>query len=921
MVIRKFVFACALLLLFSMAAMSQGKKISMSLHNARFTEFVAQLEKQCSCHLYYNTADTDSLLLSIEASNFSLEEVLKAVLAPVELNYSIDGAYNVFISKRPPIRTALPNNFFTRSAIPVPAVDSSILTAVNNRSKSRNTAVADNKLYEIGNRSATPPAKASVAGYIRDIKSGEPLVGASVYIDSPYTGVYTDQFGYYSISLPTGYHTLMVSSIGMKETRRLVLLHGDGKLDIELQDYVPALKAVIVQAEKRSNVKGLQMGVERLSIKTIKQVPVVFGETDVLRVVLTLPGVSSVGEASTGFNVRGGAADQNLILFNDATIYNPSHLFGFFSAFNADLVKNVELYKSTIPEKYGGRLSSVLDVTTRTGNQKKLTGTGGIGLLTGRLTLEGPLVKDKTSFIAGVRTTYSDWLLNMIPGTAYENSSAGFSDVNLQLNHSFSSRNSLFVTGYLSNDRFRLRNDTTYKYGNRNLNVKWKSIFNNQLNAVFTVGADQYNYSVSSEGNKVTAYKLAFRINQYYLRGDFNYSPSNKHAVSFGINSIYYKLQPGSFDPVGAESLVTPDRLQDENALESAIYAGDQYSITDRLSINAGIRYSVFNLLGPRRVYDYAAGVPRSANTLTDSTNYSSGKVINTYHGPEYRVALRYVLSDASSLKLSYNTLRQYIHTLSNTVAISPTDTWKLSDPHIKPQRGEQISLGYYRNFRSNTIETSVEVYFKRIKNYLDYKSGAVLLMNKNVEEDVINTRGKAYGAELMIRKTAGKLNGWISYTWARTLLQMDDPIAGELINEGKYYPANFDKPHTVNFIGNYRFSHRYSLSLNTVYSTGRPITLPLAMFDYGGSQRVYYSQRNQYRVPDYFRVDIAVTIEGNHKIKKLAHSSWSMGVYNASFRKNPYSIYFVKEGNVIKGYQLSIFGTAIPFITYNFRF
>lgn len=372
---------------------------------------------------------------------------------------------------------------------------------------------------------------------------------------------------------------------------------------------------------------------------------------------------------------------------------------------------------------------------------------------------------------------------------------------------------------------------------------------------------------------------------------------------------------------MGAKSLVTPDAVQAEQALESAVYLGDHFTITPKLSLNAGIRYSYYNYLGPHQVYNYAPGQPLEPTNVVDSTAYGPGKVIKTYQGPEYRAALRYILSDNSSIKASYNTLRQYIHVLSNTTAISPTDVWKLSDPNIQPQFGDQISLGYYQNFKSNSIETSVEVYYKHLHNYLDYKSGAVLVMNHHIETDVITDRGKAYGVEFMIKKTQGKLNGWVSYTYSRTLLQEDDPIAGQSINNGSYYPANFDKPNNVNLIGNYKINHRFSISLDVVYSTGRPITLPVAIYYLGGSERVFYSDRNQYRIPDYFRTDLSMNIEGNHKIKKFKHSSWTIGVYNLTGRKNPYSVYFIEQNGVVKGYELSIFGVPIPSITYNFKF
>jgi TonB dependent receptor/CarboxypepD_reg-like domain/TonB-dependent Receptor Plug Domain len=900
--------------------------ISGDFNSLTFDQFVHEVEAKTNYHFYFNPPQFDSLSISLKANNKPLSLILDEIFLNTQFHYGIDAENHVFVVKNVKIETQLPQDFFNhkKDLTDTSKVDefADLSTSAEDAQNEKLKSSLENKLYQIGIKTNTLKAgNATIAGYIRDAKSGETITSAAVYIDNPPIGVTTDRFGYFSFTLPRGRHVIKISSVGMKDTKRQVMLYSDGKLNIDLYEFIASLKSVTVVSEKNSNIKRMQMGVERLNIKTIKQVPVVFGEADVLRAVLTLPGVTSVGESSTGLNVRGGAADENLILFNDATIFNASHFFGFFSSFNPDVVKDVQLYKSSIPEKYGGRLASVLDITTRDGNQKKISGTGGIGPLTARLTLDGPIFNDKTTFILGGRTTYSDWLLKTVPNPDYSQSSASFYDLNLHISHEINAKNNLYLTAYLSNDQFKLNSDTLYQYINKNINLKWKHNFNNKFYGILTGGYDGYQYAISSNSNPINAYKLSFDVNQTFLRADFNYNLNAQHEIDFGLTSVFYKLFPGSFQPMGAKSLVTPDAVQAEQALESAVYLGDHFTITPKLSLNAGIRYSYYNYLGPHQVYNYTPGQPLEPANVVDSTSYSPGKVIKTYHGPEYRAALRYILSDNSSIKASYNTLRQYIHVLSNTTAISPTDVWKLSDPNIQPQYGDQISLGYYQNFKSNSIETSVEVYYKHLHNYLDYKSGAVLVMNHHIETDVITDRGKAYGVELMVKKTQGKLNGWVSYTYSRTLLQEDDPIAGQSINNGSYYPANFDKPNNVNLIGNYKINHRFSISLDVVYSTGRPITLPVAIYYLGGSERVFYSDRNQYRIPDYFRTDLSMNIEGNHKIKKFKHSSWTIGVYNLTGRKNPYSVYFIEQNGVVKGYELSIFGVPIPSITYNFKF
>ena len=911
-----------------------NKAVSLSLEGATVEQLVQQLERESEFKFFYDSLQFRDFKVSLHVKELSVEEVLQKAFNGTDFSYTIDRHGNIFLLKNQLILTSLPEGIFNNDSVqrtnkPAPGAekeDADLALVLSQLAEQREEKIdisPENKIHEIGLGSGkSSGGNVNLSGYVRDVNSGEPVVGAAVFIKEPMIGVTTDAFGYYSITLPKGRHTLFFKVIGMKDTHRSLLLIGDGKLDVELREEVSSLKEVTVSAEKTRNVKSVQMGVEKIDIKQIKQVPSVLGEPDILRVVLTLPGVKTVGEATTGFNVRGGATDQNLILFNGTTIYNPSHFFGLFSAFNPELVKNVELYKSSIPAKYGGRLSSVLEVNSREGNKKKFTGSAGIGLLTSRLNLEGPIIKDKTSFNFGARTTYSNWLLNLLPDdSGYKDGSASFYDVNLHVSHQVNEENNLYFTGYFSKDRFGFSDGTMYGYKNENANLKWQHIFNNRLNGVFSAGYDRYDYYTSANENPVNAYQMDFDISQRNLKSDFSYFLNSNHTIDFGFSSIYYQLNPGSYKPFGEKSLVVADKLEKEQALESAFYVGDQFDVNSRLSVNLGLRYSVFNYLGPKKVLAYREGFPKEDYTLFDSVYYKKGSIINTYQGPEFRLSARYAFSDDFSVKAAYNTLRQYIHMLSNTTAISPTDTWKLSDPNIRPQQGDQLSLGFYKNLKSHTIETSVEVYYKNIKSYLDYKSGAQLLMNHRIETDVVNTRGKAYGAEFMLKKKAGKLNGWMSYTYSRTLLKMDDPNAGEVINGGDYYAANFDKPHDFSLISNYRVSHRFSVSLNTNYSTGRPITVPIGKFYYAGSERSLYSDRNTYRIPDYFRMDLAFNIEGNHKLKQLTHNSWTIGIYNLTGRKNPYSVYFVSENERVHGYKLSIFGTAIPFVNFNLRF
>jgi hypothetical protein len=897
---------------------AQDNALISGTFSGSFEAVIQQLEAQNKFHFYYDHRSTDSLTVSFEANNQTIEEVVKKLLAGTELKYAIDKDDNVFIMHGRELMTLLPPGFFPKETKQDQRPAYFDYSDYEKREKKRKTA--EDKIYYIGVDNGNLQGHATIAGNVKDAETGEPIAGASVYIEKPLIGAMTDQFGYYSITIPKGRTTLLIKSIGMKQTRRQVMLHSDGKLNVELDQEITPLKEVVVTSDRDARVAGMQMGMDKLDIRVMKQMPLALGETDIMKVILTLPGVQSVGEGTVGLNVRGGATSQNLILYNDATVYNPSHLFGFFSTFNPDVLKNVELYKSGVTADYGGRLSSVLDVHTREGNTKKISGSGGISPITGRFTLEGPIIKEKTSFLIGVRSTYSNWILRKVDYKDINKSSASFYDINLAITHKFNDTDNLYLSGYFSKDKFSFATDTAYAYSDRNLSLKWKHVFNNKFYGVLTAGTSQYEYSLDGETEVPTnTFRMDFRVAQYNVKADFNYFLNEKHTITAGIGAIRYALNPGSFLPDGSESIVNPDILQKEYGLESALYIGENFDVTPNLSLYGGVRYSFYQARGPKDVIIYGPNAPREINSMVDTVRRDGG--VATYSGLEPRFSLRYLVGKNSSVKLSYNRMRQYVQMLSNTTAITPTDIWKLSDNYVKPQIGDQYSIGFYKNFKNGLIETSVEAYYKDIQSTIDYKEGAVLLMNHHLETDIVEAEGKAYGVEFLVKKTAGKVNGWITYTYSRSFLKMNGAFKSEIVNGGEYYPTSYDKPHAVNFIGNYKFSRRFNFSLNVVYSTGRPITVPIGKYEIDGVERVYYSNRNEERIDDYFRTDISINIEGNHRIKKLAHSSWTLAVYNLLGRSNPYSVYFTSEQGVIKGYQLSIFARPIPTITYNFKF
>ena len=752
-----------------------------------------------------------------------------------------------------------------------------------------------NKIYEIGKDGKAPKGgKATVSGIVYEAETGLPLPGTVVFDDNTRTYVRTDKNGRYSISLPLGDNVLNFNADSKEDLPLKIHLYANGNLDVVMTEVITYLKGSIISANSMQQHRITAIGVEKVNIKTLVKIPSAFGEGDILKAVLTLPGVKTVGEASGGINVRGGSADQNLILFGDNTIYNPTHLFGIFSAFNPDVIEGVELYKSSIPAQYGGRISSVLSVTPKEGDAQKFNGSIGIGLLTSRLHLEGPLAKGKTSIILGARTSYSDYLLKLLPkNSAYSGGGAGFTDGNLGLTHRFNDRNSLQVTGYFANDRFSFSGDTTFRYTNFNAAAAFKHKGENGGNFKLSAGYDHYNNELGAHNWEEGAYDLTTTIRQAFLKAGWA-RPLGRHTLSFGADFVGYGLDPGTMKPYGTHSQVKATKLSREWGVEPAAYLSDLWAPSDRFSIDGGVRFSSFLALDPSQAY----------------------------MGPEFRLSTKYSPAKNLSFKAGYNTMRQYIHLISNTSSISPMDTWRLSSADIVPTTGWQGAGGIYWTLIGAGLDFSVEGYYKKSRNALDYKSGALLSMNPNLADELVPVRGQAYGVEVMLSKPAGSLTGWVSYTYSRSQLQEMQDRGAETINGGQWYNAPYDKPHEFKLAGNYAFTHRISLSMNVDYSTGRPITIPIGKYFYDGEWRLSYSERNGHRIPDYFRVDAAINIDPGHYKKALMHASLTIGVYNITGRKNPYSVFFkTQPSGQVNGYMLSVFATQVPYVNLNILF
>ncbi len=681
------------------------------------------------------------------------------------------------------------------------------------------------------------------------------------------------------------------------------------------------LAEIVVVGGRQSAVKSTIMGSEKFKPQLLKNIPSAFGESDIMKIALTLPGVTTVGEASNGINVRGGATDQNLILFNGGTVYNPSHLFGLFTSFNSDMVEDVELFKASIPAQYGGRISSVMTVTSKEANMQKLTGSASLGVLTSKLNLEIPIVKEHVSLLLNGRTTYSDWVLKKLPEkSGYRNGSANFYDLGGVLTVKPNSLHRLKINAYISKDKFAFTNDDDYGYVNRNLSAEWRSIINEKITGNVSVGMDHYDYYNEDKSASLQAARLSFAIDMLWAKLNVRHRLSEMTNFTYGLNIQRYNVMPGKYEPIG-ESKVEFKILDDDKALEGAAYIDCEQKFGKKFTVSAGLRYSLFNSLGPRTSNYYLSDELPSDSSLIESRRETG--IVKTYHAPEFRLSGRYAIKENLALKAGFNTMTQYIHKVSNSTIMSPTDIWKLSDINIKPQHGWQVTTGVYYETEDKDYEFSAEVYYKQMKDYLSYRNSAVLLMNENLERDVISTNGKAYGVELQVKKPFGKLNGWLNYTFSRTFLRQNEGHVISPVNNGDWFPSEYDRPHELKAVLNYKFTERYSLSGNFNYATGRPTTIPAGKYYNNrlGVYLPYYTERNGYRIPDYMRCDLAFNIEPTHKLTSFLHTSFSIGVYNAFARKNAYNIYYVSEGEKTQGYKLSVFGSAIPYVSLNIRF
>ncbi|MBS1977381.1 MAG: TonB-dependent receptor [Bacteroidetes bacterium] len=759
-------------------------------------------------------------------------------------------------------------------------------------------------------------------GKITDGGSGQALVNASVSVSDLQQGTTTDGTGQFEIKIPAGSHVVSFSYLNYEEKIVDLGLYADGEMKVILEEQPTILDEVVVSDVAANRATTSRVGQTQISIREIKRAPSLLGEADLIKQIQVLPGVTTAGEAASGFNVRGGGVDQNLILYDGIPIFNSSHAFGFFSAFNSQAIRDVSFYKGGIPAEYGGRISSVLDIRSREGDGQKWNGSGGIGLISSNLLLNGPIVKDKTTLSISARSTYSDWLINTIK-TNYadlQNSTVLFYDGAVKMAHQFSPNTKLTASYYASRDEFRLQGDTTYSWRNQAGSIRLDHQFDENLSANLTLGVGSYSYALLDQ-NPGNGFNLSYRITYPMMKAEFHLQ-RGKHRLTFGDQLYYYDFNPGTLSPSSPTSNIANIQMEKQYSVENAVFAGDAINLGEKYFLEGGVRFSSFSAKGPASVYTYEPGQPKSVNTITDTLHFAAGQNIKTYFGIEPRLALRYSLSSNTSIKASYQRTYQYLHLVTNTTAVMPIDIWQPSGYYFKPQHADQLSLGWYHAASSAMYEFSIEGYYKLIQNLLDFKDGARLILNSHLETDLLQGKGRTYGVELSANKVSGRLTGSVNYTYSRSLRTISGPTSQESVNDGAEYPSNFDQPNIVNLTWKYGISRRIFFTGFFTYHTGRPVTIPLSVSIVDNTVVANFSDRNAYRIPDYNRLDLALVFEGNHKRKKFWDGTWTISVYNVYGRKNPYTVFFRPgDQGALQPYQLSIIGAPLPSISYSFKF
>lgn len=771
---------------------------------------------------------------------------------------------------------------------------------------------------------------AVLEGRMVDGKTGAPLPGAVILHLQSGKGASTNALGNFSIELPTGEQTLHLSYLGYQPVQRKIRLIEGGYAEFEIFEESHNIGEVVITGDF-ADLPRSQMSLIRMETRKLKDLPALMGEVDVMRGMTMQAGVQTVSELSSGFNVRGGNTDHNLLLINGSPVFNSSHLFGFLSLINPDLVDNVRMFKGGMPARYGERVASVMEVDLKDGNVETLRLSGGVGIINSRIALDGPVtVSKKLTLNAGGRSSYTNWLLRQVPNPAISQSVTSFYDVAGKLTYRFNPHNRVSGAVYLSNDEFSTSTSTIMEYGSVLANLQARNRFSDSFTGEGNLAFSRYSYQLTdlANGKREEAYRLNNQLEYSSFKYNLRFRPDDRHTIEGGVNAILYRIDPGTVTGVNDTTLISSRSINREKALEWAGYLTDEFVVSQSLSVSAGLRFSSFSTVGTPVVYLYDPMKPKSPATVIDSLTFNPGQISNTYHHFEPRILFRLEISPGNSFRLNFQRISQYVFQISNNAVISPAETWKVADKHLLPLISDQVALGFENSTWKNKVEFSIEAYYKSLQNLLEYKNGAKIIMNPQVETSLIPASGYAYGVELSGRKNLGRLTGWINYTWSRTMRRTTSSWREETLWNGKYYPSIYDRPHDLTLVATYNISRRWRFTGNFVYLSGRPVTLPERIFQYAGESIIYYSERNKYRMPSYHRLDIAITLDENLRVKRMWKGSWTLSVYNLYGRHNPYSVYYRKTTpsaeNQFRAYsmfKLSVIGIPVPSITYNFKF
>lgn len=904
-------------LLFLLNGQGPEKIMNFHLRNASFDDFAASILKTSGVRIFYKEELVKNLKINLDTNNITVLSAVAKVIEGTNLRISTWNQELVImpetrlITELPTYKQQITFDSTTEKTEQLPAAIGERYLPVRGPGLPR--------VITVGRRGEmTGKAKVNILGRVLDRETGEPLISVPVYITETKTGTLSDQNGFFNFNLSPGKYNVLTGYLGYAREQFLLEVFSAGDITVTLSKTIIQLQDVVISGESQTAIHVKDPGLDQITPQNIKSLPVLLGERDVIKASVTLPGIVST-EGGAGINVRGSASDQNAFYINRIPVYNTFHLFGFFSAFNPDIVSDFSIYKGHIPAEYGGRLASVFRITTRQGNRKHATVHGGISPVAGNVVLEGPIKKDTSSFIFSIRSTYSDWILSRIKDTTIRASTADFNDISGGISRD-AGKTQLSIFAYHSKDHFRLADLNNYQYSNNGASVIINRTFSNSMRGELAFTGSSYRSSTADRLSPSAAYQHSSEIRQYEMLARSKHVLNDKNDLEYGADFSIYMLDRGAVLPYGDKSLLNIVGLGRERGAEGSLFIADQYEINSWLSLNAGLRYNEFVPFGPAKAYTYAPGVPVDTRYITDTLIFGKNKPVKWYPEPDIRAAVNIKTDKKGSVKLAFNSMHQNLFMLNTTIALSPDAQWKIADYHLRPSGSNQASFGVFRTFPEHWLEASVEAYIKKVINFPVFREGADFLKNPLVETSVLQGDQKAWGVEFFVKRSRRKLEGWLSYTYSRSFIKVNGEQSWKKINNGKRFPSDYDIPHSLNAVLSYYFTRRIVLSSDFTWQTGRPVTYPESVYYINGTPYLNYSERNAYRIPDYARLDLSLTIEGSLRADKLLHSSFVFNLYNATGRMNAYSVFFNTENGKIRSYKYSVIGVPVFTFTWQFK-